>query len=314
MLTNNKPSKYVYNYPSGKDINSVYTGLAETTLKGKSIWGDRYPNVDDFNKYNTAYSSINKYPILLPKPALFTESNKSPPYSIEASEKKLNGEFVDSWSKFLYANTLEVDSEYGEIHKLTALDNKLYFFQENAIGVAAVNDRYIIQGEGAASQLALGTGGVLERYDYIKYNSGAISPFHVLNTTTGLYFIDHNRKVLETLRQQSLPLSVEKGINSLFRSLYKDINTSVKLGYDPVYREVLFSLTNNGVGKTLTFNEDLNEFGPRVTILPDLFVNLSNGLYSYRFSNQSVVDVINYIYKHNTGEFGEFYSEARISG
>lgn len=306
-LLNNKPSKYVFNYPSGRDIESKYVGLTETTAQGIGLYGSKYPSVDDFNKYNTAYSAINTYPILTPEPVLF-DDNKVSPNLIIASEKKTNGEFVDSWGKFLYANLIEVDGEYGAIHKLTALDNKLYYFQENAIGVAAVNDRYLLS-EGAA-QLALGTGGVLERYDYVKYNSGIIKPFHVFNTTNGLYYIDHNRKVIDVVRESPLSLSVEKGVNALFRSLYRNSNTKIRIGYDPVYREVLFSITNDLIGKTLVFSEYMNEFGPRTSILPELFVSLSNGLYSYVPSNQEFTDNPNYIFKHNSGDFGEVYSEA----
>lgn len=310
-LVNNKPGKYAFNYPSGENLESQYIGLTETTLQGINLYGTKYPDVDDFNKYNTAYSAVNSYPQYVQEPFLFDNTNKQAT-TIVASEKKSNGEFIDSWSKFLYANMLEVESSYDTIHKLTVLDNKLYFFQENAIGVAAVNDRYVI-GNNDASQLALGSGGILERYDYIKYNSGIIKPSHAINTTNGLYYIDHNRKVLDTVMDSQISLSVSKGINSLFRSLYKDKNSNVIIGYDPVYREILFTITNAGIGKTLVFSEATGEFAPRHSAVPELYVNLSNGLYSYIQSNQSLAPTVNYIYKHNVGMFGEVYSEANYS-
>jgi len=307
MLTGSKPSKYLYRYFSGANINSDNIGLAETELKGISIWGDKYPKIGDFNSYNTVYSSTSKYPTFFPKPFLFTESTSNPNL-IQASEKKINGEHVDSWSKFLYANTLEVEGVYGEIHKLTTLDNKLYFFQEGAIGVAAVNDRYII-GQGDAAKLSLGTGQVLERYDYVKYNEGIIKPQHVINTITNLYFIDHNRKVLDIVGSSDIALSIEKGVNTLFRQLYKDKDTLVTIGFDPVFRELLFNINNGTHNKTLVYNENMNMFQPRSSATPQLFLSISDGLLSFKQS-ENIPGISNYIYQHNAGDIGELYSES----
>jgi len=313
MLTGSKPSKYVFKYYSGANITEINAGndpigLCETELQGINIYGSKYPKIGDFNSYNTTYSSTSKYPTFFPEPFLFTEST-SQPNLIQASEKKINGEYVDSWSKFLYANSLEVDGVYGDIHKLTTLDNKLYFFQESAIGIAAVNDRYII-GQGDASKLSLGAGGVLERYDYVKYNEGIIKPSHVINTISNLYFIDHNRKVLDIVGSSDIALSIEKGINTLFRKLYKDPTTLVTIGFDPVYREVLFNINNNTLNQTLVYNENINQFQPRSSALPQLFLNISDGLLSFKQSLLSPTGIKNYIYKHNAGDIGELYSEA----
>ena len=307
LLTGSKPSKLIASYPSGKNKDSQYIGLTETQVKGIELYGTRYPNIGDLNSYNTAYSANSKYPTFFAKPELFDE-NQTEQNVIYASEVKVNGEYVDSWSKFLYANSLEVDGMYGAIHKLTTLNNKLFFFQENAIGVAAVKDRYIIGENTSAGQLALGTGGILERYDYVKYNEGIIRPEHVINTITNLYFIDHNRKVLDIVGQEDVSLSISKGVNSLFRSLYKDKNSFVAIGFDPKYREVLFCITNNGTGKTLVYNENINEFGPRSSATPNLFINLSDQLLSFKQSN-NIQGILNYAYRHNAGDIGELYSE-----
>lgn len=308
LLTGSKPSKLIASYPSGKNKDSQYIGLTETQVKGIELYGTRYPNIGDLNSYNTAYSANSKYPTFFAKPELFDE-NQTEQNVIYASEVKVNGEYVDSWSKFLYANSLEVDGMHGAIHKLTTLNNKLFFFQENAIGVAAVKDRYIIGENTSAGQLALGTGGILERYDYVKYNEGVIRPEHVINTITNLYFIDHNRKVLDVVGQEDVSLSISKGVNSLFRSLYKDKNSFVTIGFDPKYREVLFCITNSGTGKTLVYNENINEFGPRSSATPNLFINLSDQLLSFKQSN-NVQGILNYAYRHNAGDIGELYSES----
>jgi hypothetical protein len=43
--------------------------------------------------------------------------------------------------------------------------DRLIFWQENATGMLAVNERVVLNDQNDA-QVVLGTGGVLERYDY----------------------------------------------------------------------------------------------------------------------------------------------------
>jgi len=259
MLTGNKPSKYIYNYPSGRDLDSIYVGLTETQLQGINIYGDRYPNVGDLNKYNTAYSAINKYPIYLPEPALFDEST-SQPHIILASEVKSNGEFVDNWGKFLYANLLEVESSYGPIHKLSTLDNKLYFFQEKAIGIVAVNEQATTSVDNATS-LVLGNVGLLSRYDYITINNGINDSNHVVTSDNYLYVIDEIKK--ELLRINGAYLLHEYA--GVHEDSFKCPDRPEEFGYTINKNHDIFSqptdlyLYNN----TYSREEDLYKFYPK---------------------------------------------------
>ena len=248
-LTSVKPSSYYDKYPKSEGDLSVF--LNEIQVKGIELWADKYPLLGDLNRYNPVYSVTNKYPVFLPKPALFTEL-KTEPFTVVNSQVKTTGELIDSWAKFNYADFIEVDSRYGTIHGLSNYNNRLIFFQETAIGSLAVNERYII-GQDAA-QLALGTGGVLERYDYVKYNAGIIKPEHFINTSVALFYMDGTRRVFDIMNDSPIALSVKQGINSLIRAYYKDKDSFAILGFDPVYNEILLTIGYGTSYKTIVYN------------------------------------------------------------
>lgn len=309
-LSNLKPSKYVLNIPyiTGKNLDPGRSvGLQETTSQGVALYGESYPSsFKDLNSYNTVYSTKALYPTVEARPLIFDEELYKG-NEVIASELKVSGEIVDSWSKFLYANTLDVEAEHGDIQKLEKFKNKLLYFQENGYGQLAVNERYVISNENAG-QLSLGSGGILERFDYIKYNEGIVDPRHIINSGKSIYFLDNNRKVLDDISTGDSALSIQHGINSLIRSLYQDENTHVAFGFDPKYKEVLFTIDN----KTLVFNENINVFAPRISNVPKLWLNTDNKLLSY-IEDENVSIDSRWLFLHNVGERGEKYSEAYLN-
>ena len=117
-------------------------GLQESKVDGVSDFPLQYPDsVDDLYKYNSVYSQVNQYPIFSPKPLFFEEQSKNDTM-IVASEKKINGELVDNWTKFLYSNLIELPTNQGKITNLKTVDTKLICWQEKGVSIIAVNDRY----------------------------------------------------------------------------------------------------------------------------------------------------------------------------
>lgn len=303
-----KPSKYILNalYAGGKSIDEPFgrVALQETVAQGVELYGSLYPTkLGDTIKYNTAYSAVGKYPTLLPKPTLFDVVTVMP-CTIVASEMKTPGELVDEWTRFLYNNILDVDNQFGAIHNLQHFNNKLYFFQEDAVGVASVNERYILN-QDTASQLALGTGGVLERFDYLKYNEGILKRTHIIATNDSIYYLDGRRNVLTDITSTDVPLSMREGINSLVRALYTSSSVAVAFGYNPKHKEVLFTIG----AKTLVFNEHYNAFAPRHSYVPSIYLSLPSELFSFTPVITKTSPTTNYVFKHGAGDYGEVYSE-----
>ena len=311
-LSSIKPSKYILNrlYSSGKSVDEPNGAIAlqDTTSNGVELFGELYPaGIPDCIKYNIAYSAVAKYPTLITKPTFFEESSIMPS-TIIASEIKLPGEIVDSWTKFLYNNVLDLDSQFGSINNLQHFNNRLYFFQEDAIGVAAVNERYVLN-QDSPGQLALGTGGILERFDYIKYNEGITDHSHIIATNDSIYYLDARRGVLSSIDSKSVPMSIEHGVNSLIRSLYTDDSIKVTFGYNPRFKEVLFTIGS----KTLVFNENYYSFAPRHSYVPNMYLSLPNELLSFTTVISKVNPTTNYVFRHDVGDYGEVYSENTLS-
>lgn len=224
--------------------------------------------------YNTAYNSPNRASLHLAitdgaKRTLVTNLDTRVRYS----EQKTNKESSDSWLKFKAANYLDVDGQYGEITHLTEFDDNLIYFQMNAVGRLAVNDRVALQDTNNMS-IALGTGGVLERYDYITNHNGMMRRQFCSGTTqTGLYWYDvYRNEILRfTMNGGISSLSKEKNIQVLLndgwnvnRATPEEFETSpnrLHVEYDKRYDEVLFGFYMEGLpAGTLAFNEKTQSF------------------------------------------------------
>jgi len=145
------------------------------------------------------------------------------PNRLWASEKKIDGELLDSWNVWLPNNYSEVDGEYGQINKVTTLQNRLYFFQDRAFGVASVNDRSTIQ-DTSGTSLVLGNGGILDYFRYISRNAGTTQKFSVVPTGTSIHFFDVLlKKWMRIAGDGTRSLSDIKGMHSFFAKFNDDI-------------------------------------------------------------------------------------------
>jgi len=145
--------------------------------------------------YNSVYSAISK---VNPHEAItdsYIENNyETIDYRVCYSKLKSNNEYEDSWLKFQSANYIDVDEKYGPITDLRTFKNQLIFWQENATGILSVNERLIIQDK-SNLPLILGTGGVLDRYDYITTSNGMReNQFADAQSDAALYWWDANKK------------------------------------------------------------------------------------------------------------------------
>jgi hypothetical protein len=177
---------------------------------------------------------------------------------ITCSEAKSNNETLDSWTKFKFANYIDVDSQYGPVTNLKSFGGKLYYWQKDAVGVASVNDRSLITDENSAA-LVLGTGDVLTRYDYVVNMNGSSKIFDksIVASPTTLYWYDPNKNEICSLGNGFQSLSKRRNVQTFFNNKSISDGTEVKSAmYDKKYNEVWFS-TNT---KSLVFNEQLDCF------------------------------------------------------
>lgn len=163
-------------------------------------------------------------------------------YRISASEKKVLGEMYDGWSIFMPSNYIDVDSIAGDISKLKNFNNRLYFIQEYGIGIVSVNERSLIT-DGNGSELSLGTGGILSRYDYLSksYGMSTLTPNAIFVAQSGIYMYDKTNNVIVQVSDSVSVHSKNKQIQSYINASKDDISDSFVIGENKKYNEILFS-------------------------------------------------------------------------
>ena len=254
----------------------------------------------DLYTYNPVYSMTSGSKEYLPKPFNYTE-NTIYPTRVYKSLVKINGETTDSWLQFLPANYRDIDNQFGDLTRLYNHNNTMFFFQDKAFGVVPVLDREVITASTGASTV-IGTGGVLERFDYVSTNAGTTLPLSITGTDRVLYFVDSNLKKICSFNGESLSyLSDSKGVYSY---ITKSLLTNVYTTYNPKSKEVLFCLGSETTPETLVFNEYTDTF---VGFSSTLF---THGMYSngYMYVIGSFTDLYSYMSGGTlgTGSYGRY--------
>lgn len=277
-----------------KIANLPYDPIWKLTEEG-IVDLDKGIEVTSLYRYNTVYSRQNDSESYN---AIPFDANNNYEYDtrIRRSEVKSNGEYSDSWLKFLANNYIDVDGQYGELTRLDVFKDKLLFWQPKALGTVPVGEKELIP-SGNSSTLALGSSGILNRYDYIDDSAGVSQKNAVLVTPTSIVFFSSYRNTMFRYIGQNQPISDVLGMNSWFDQ-YVNMNTNIISGYNPLLWECWFTFGNY----TLIFNDNHNMFSYFVpTVIPDRYMTHNNVMYMWRNTVSSTG------YKHNVGNYGQLF-------
>jgi len=251
------------NYFSKDDniINSNYRLIQES----QGVWTDdegptTFTQDNSIYNYNSAYSSENTSKVYVTKPAVYNPQSVFD-CLVKNSERKINGELIDSWTIFKPSNRIEVDTSRGELTGLVNLNNTLFFIQKAGAGTLSVDERELINSSNTGS-LQLGTGGILARFDYIFTNYGGTV---YTNTNNFIYFYDASAgKLCRMNTQEANILSDSLNCKSYFSSiLYNKSITEFVLGADNIRQEVYFKPLNYS---GIVYNELWGNFTSTSTI------------------------------------------------
>lgn len=208
------------------------------------------------NAYNDAYSAQEYNKVFVTK-GMWDIQNQHIGNRIMVSEVKSTGELTDSFQDFRVANYLDVDGQYGDITNLVKYNDRLYYLQSTAFGTVAVNERSLITDNNNAA-LLLGTGDVLQRYDYISTFDGNqnTNDYSIVVSPSSLYWYDSQKHSFNVFNQGGLnSLSKIKYVQSFFNKLPS--NTIVHAGYDNRYNELWISSDND---KSIIYSEQTQAF------------------------------------------------------
>ncbi len=227
--------------------------------------------------YNSVYSAQNTsmpfaaYDDLNPQ-----DYNKTIDTRVYYSDLKQNDEIIDSWCKFRSSNFIDVDQEYGSITDICTFKNVLTFFQEQSFGILSVNDRSVAT-DNSGQNIVLGTGGVLDRYDYYSNTYGMHKQqFCSVCTTGGLYWFDSHNNVICLFDGQSVVQLSKQGKVQNILNKYKK-NDNFKVFYNNRYNEVVFNILRDDM--QIVYNEMLGKFTSTLTIPFDGAIQFFNGEY-----------------------------------
>ena len=246
------------------------------------VLGNGYTQEKPLYEYNPAYSSTSGAKQYVPK-NIYAIDDLLSQCRIVVSETKSNNEVTNSWTKFKFANYLDVDSQYGQITNLKAFNNKLFYWQDNAVGIASVNERSLITDNNMA-ELTLGTGGILTRFDQVATLNGSsiVNDKSITNSATTIYWYDFDKNEICMLGGNSVvPLSKIKNTQSYLNSLPRSAKGNVVSFYDKKYNEVWFRVYN----KSLIYNEQLQAFTSFYTHNPNWFFPFSDKLVTIKDNN-----------------------------
>lgn len=227
--------------------------------------------------YNSVYSVQNTsmpfaaYDDLNPQ-----DYNKTIDTRVYYSDLKQNDEIIDSWCKFRSSNFIDADQEHGPITDICTFKNVLTFCQEQSFGVLSVNDRSVAT-DNSGQNIVLGTGGVLDRYDYYSNTYGMHKQqFCAVCTTGGMYWFDSHNNVICLFDGQSVTqLSKQGKVQNILNKYKKDNN--FKVFYNNRYNEVVFNVLNDDM--QIVYNEMLGKFTSTLTIPFDGAIQFFNGEY-----------------------------------
>jgi hypothetical protein len=199
---------------------------------------------------------------------------------VKASNVKSNGELTDSWSKFGINEFIEVDSIYGPVNSIVNFNNRFFFLQDKATGILSINDRSVIQ-DTSSAKLVLGTGGVLDRYDYLSMVCGSKDKFSVVCSDSGLFWYDRINNYLIKFGEGIDKVSVSKGMQSYLNANVLQTQ-SVIAHPDLNNNEVLFTFFVAGADHsavdafTLAYSENVDAFTSFYSFIPNIYIPYNN--------------------------------------
>jgi hypothetical protein len=301
-------------YNTELNIQTQHASVRETT---NTVTQGNY-------QYNYAYSQQNTSNVFIAK-AYLQSSIVREPHTIYPSEPKLDGEQLDSWRSLLVNNALSVNGNYGEINRVIQFKDKLFYYQNDGVGIAAVDER-VLANEGDTTQTQLGTGSVLQRFDYVSTETGCKHSFAVESTGSSIYhydsFINKLFKYAVGKTKDEIsgmnPLTDVKGLSGFFRTAFvgstlksedkilrSDNRVGIVSSFNSEYNTVYFTFFDqaSSIEHTISYNELLDAFESFYDFHPSMYINMRK-----RFLSIAPTGSYTNVYTHNIGSRNTFYT------
>lgn len=267
-------------------------------------WDSRFqPKYEEYQNYNRIYSQESNFFIRKDVDYNFKAVSKFE-NGIIASSVKTPGEAIDSWLTYLTNDIMYIDGKYGSINCLHSFKDEIYTLQDRAVASISINPRVQVQGnDGIAIQL--GTGQVLDRYQYLSTMTGTLNKWSVVNSPNAFYYYDTLNKTINLVNEE---LSDIKGMHSfLINNTNEDLKTDnplirkgISSTYDYLNNEILFTFLQEDNDFTISYNELKQQFISFYDYTPSMYISIGDMLLSTNSTLKS-------LYEHGVGDYNTFY-------
>lgn len=259
-------------------------------------WSSTFlPTNEEFHKYNNVFSQEGNAIVSIPDPYLFIK-NTNFSNRILASKPKIAGETIDSWLDILSNEEMYVEGEYGRINRLLKLNDTVYCFQRDGVSVLSILPRVQIQGSDSVA-IELGTGQVLNTYQYINTQSGCDDFNGIISTSSAVYYADKIRRTINIVSGSKVSgLSDNMSVSSYIKGFDASLTykPEYSLGYDPMTDDVLFGISKGYAStpptitsEVLMYSENISKFFGIYEFSPKFFCAVDGQLHSIPKSNTS---------------------------
>lgn len=196
----------------GRNINQY--GMHNNGANGVYYDAGGQSNLEQF-AINDAYASdasIIAYPALPD-----VEFSDKFPYRVRWAGPKTLGEQTDSFRSFGQNQFRDLDGNKGEINNVRERDDKVFYWQDRAVGYLPILERQLVGGDiGEATQL--GVGGVIDRFDSLDTYFGNQNTNGLVETEFGFCWFDYRRRAMlaMTVGGGIQEISFVKGLQTFF--------------------------------------------------------------------------------------------------
>lgn len=301
-------------YPfTSEDINQVVeiaSFMIETRInidgrydKNRGQTSNLYVTPQNFNLINPVYSQMDNF---FSYKMLDEDDYKniSYPNAITWTKTKESGADVDLWTNITLASTLEMDGNKGKVNKLVRFNNQLLSFQDKGISQILYNEQtQITTTEGVP--LEISNSEKVQGKRYFSDTVGCSNKWSIIQTPSGIYFMDSNDKSIYLFNGQLTNLSTQGGFNSWAKQNIPSASNewtpesfdNFVTYYDPLNQDVLFINKETA----LAYSEKFSCFTS--------FYDYEGASYFNNLDDIEIWVKNGELWKHQAGNYCNFFSE-----
>lgn len=296
-------------------ITEIVSVPVETSVNLDLRWDILKNRPDNFEAdentsygFNTVYNQNNNSIRNVAKPFNFEEITDYP-VNVIPSSKKINNELVDSFTNFLINDVKSLDGQYGEITGVGEFKDNLFAFQRTATAYLSINPRVQLP-TGDGIPIELGSGSLIERYQYLTTNSGTLNKWSIVKSTNGLMYVDLLTKSINFIDANPMKITTLNGFYNKFLNYVGDnkdvlvvdnpvIGQGIVTYYDKIKEDTYVTFLGD-TSLTIGYNGLAQGFTSFYDYAPKHYINVDNKLIT--------VNQLDQLWEHNKDAVkGSFY-------